>query len=200
MMFPLTHLDKIFPKRHIENQRSTFVSMNTIFLTVGTTEFDQLLQKIDQDEEFVELLNKLNCKSFICQKGRGSCYPSTLIRNCEKYGISTEIYDFKPTLIEDMKKSDLIISHCGAGSILDSISLEKKLVVVVNDSLQGNHQTELATALSQGNHCLVTTPSDLLTCLNILLDHSHDSQSMFACFPKPDFSLFPREIEKLFDD
>ena len=45
-----------------------------------------------------------------------------------------------------MKRADMIISHCGAGSVLEAISLRKFLIVVVNSTLQGNHQTELADA------------------------------------------------------
>ena len=37
-----------------------------------------------------------------------------------------------------MNKSSLIISHCGAGSILEALEMEKPLIVVVNDSLQGS--------------------------------------------------------------
>jgi len=36
-----------------------------------------------------------------------------------------------------MNKSSLIISHCGAGSILEALEMEKPLIVVVNDTLQG---------------------------------------------------------------
>ena len=46
----------------------------------------------------------------------------------------------------------------GAGCIVESLSLGKPLVVVINDELMNNHQTELARQLSDGGHLLYTTP------------------------------------------
>ncbi|CDO96114.1 unnamed protein product [Kluyveromyces dobzhanskii CBS 2104] len=42
------------------------------------------------------------------------------------------------------KHIDLVISHAGTGSILDALRLEKKLIVVVNDTLMDNHQQLIA--------------------------------------------------------
>ena len=63
--------------------------------------------------------------------------PQVLCNICTKYGIECDIYRFKDTLKDDMNKSSLIISHCGAGSILEALEMEKPLIVVVNDTLQG---------------------------------------------------------------
>jgi UDP-N-acetylglucosamine transferase subunit ALG13 len=43
-----------------------------------------------------------------------------------------------------MRGADLVISHAGAGSVLEALHAHKSLLVVVNDSLMDNHQTELA--------------------------------------------------------
>ncbi|EJS43768.1 YGL047W [Saccharomyces arboricola H-6] len=40
--------------------------------------------------------------------------------------------------------SNLVISHAGTGSILDSLRLNRPLVVCVNDSLMDNHQQQIA--------------------------------------------------------
>ncbi|QHS73281.1 N-acetylglucosaminyldiphosphodolichol N-acetylglucosaminyltransferase catalytic subunit ALG13 [Saccharomyces paradoxus] len=40
--------------------------------------------------------------------------------------------------------SDLVISHAGTGSILDSLRLNKPLLVCVNDALMDNHQQQIA--------------------------------------------------------
>jgi len=74
----------------------------------------------------------------IIQYGRGVHSPSKLYDICVKNGIKCNIYRFKDTLKDDMYKSSLIISHCGAGSILEALEMEKPLIVVVNDSLQGS--------------------------------------------------------------
>ena len=43
-------------------------------------------------------------------------------------------------LIIDMKKSDLIISHAGSGTILEVLDLCIPLIVVINGDLMDNHQ------------------------------------------------------------
>ncbi len=92
--------------------------------------------------------------------------------------IHWEIYDFKPSLAEDMDNADLIISHAGAGSIMEgldycnrrnssrqgneSAQMKKKLVVVINDRLMDNHQCELAYALEKRNYLYVLSKPDML--------------------------------------
>ena len=49
-------------------------------------------------------------------------------------------------------------THAGSGSILEALSLEKMLVVVVNENLMGNHQTELAEQMEALGVLLHTTP------------------------------------------
>jgi beta-1,4-N-acetylglucosaminyltransferase len=44
-------------------------------------------------------------------------------------------YSLKPLIKNDMVEADLIISHCGAGSILEILEMNKKLIVVVNSAL-----------------------------------------------------------------
>ena len=74
-----------------------------------------------------------------------------------------------------MRNADLIVSHAGAGSIMEGLSIckernksvkgneYKKLVVVINDILMNNHQSELAEALdSRGYLYMLNGPSCLL--------------------------------------
>jgi len=75
-------------------------------------------------------------------------------------------YAFKPSLLQDMREADLIICHCGAGTILEVLSLQKKAVGVINPILMDNHQKELADAMSERNMMIISfDPSDLIDSL-----------------------------------
>jgi beta-1,4-N-acetylglucosaminyltransferase len=64
-------------------------------------------------------------------------------------------YSFQPSLDKDMRQADLIISHAGAGTVMEALRLQKTLVVVINTSLMDNHQTELASAMAERGHLFV---------------------------------------------
>lgn len=178
------------------------ISFKRIFVTVGTTEFENLIKQID-NEAFINILLQLNCKELIIQIGRGVYIPINLPQSCANHSILYECYRFKSNLDENMKAADLIITHCGAGSIIEALTLEKIFIVIINDTLQGNHQTELAYALSNQNYCQYTSPSKLV---NVLLtytnsNNSSDSSSrkVFNKYPKPNYNLFPNHVESFFD-
>jgi len=50
--------------------------------------------------------------------------------------------------------ASLVISHAGAGSILNALRKEKRLLVVVNEDLMNNHQRELADAMAEHDYIL----------------------------------------------
>ena len=56
-------------------------------------------------------------------------------------------------LDSEIDKSDLVISHCGAGILLESLranktsELKTTCIAVVNESLMNNHQAEIADGL-----------------------------------------------------
>ena len=64
-----------------------------------------------------------------------------------------------------MKHSDIIISHAGAGTVMEGLKVhQKKLCVVINNDLMDNHQLELATAMLQRRHLFVVyEPSQFTT-------------------------------------
>lgn len=168
-----------------------------IFVTVGTTDFDELITTIDT-QGFVEYLQSIKCRSLIVQYGRGLVEPCRLKNICEKIGIFCEIYRFKPTLDLDMQQADLIISHCGAGSILEAVKYKKSLIVVVNESLQDNHQTELADAMSEMGYCMSTTPVSLLATIPAFCD-KQQGLCKADCIPISDADIFSKVVCDLFE-
>jgi beta-1,4-N-acetylglucosaminyltransferase len=167
-----------------------------VFLTVGTTEFDELIAVLDQSTGFVDALVGVGCRRFTVQVGRG-VFPEGLVRACEQRGIACECYRFKPDLVHDMHAADLVISHCGAGSILEAMTLRKPLIVAVNSTLQGNHQTELSDALAADGHCLSTTPRALPSVLARLAAHEVALDTFCRPFPDARTDLFPAAVDKL---
>eukprot|EP00964_Phaeocystis_antarctica_P105106 scaffold70187_cov60-Phaeocystis_antarctica.AAC.4 len=102
--------------------------------------------------------------------------------------LQVEWYRFKDGLSADMAESALLISHAGAGSILEGLRLGKLLLVVVNDQLMHNHQQELAHALAEQRHLVATTPGQLRDELQRLLERP----PALLPYPEVDPTIFPR--------
>jgi len=111
-----------------------------VFVTVGTTKFEALIQQIDSPQ-FGEWLNAQNPDlRVVVQRGAGTYEPkSPWIKEC---------YTFKPSLQSDMEGATLVITHAGSGSVLECLKLRRRTCVVANTELMDNHQTELAKELS----------------------------------------------------
>ncbi|XP_077388355.1 UDP-N-acetylglucosamine transferase subunit ALG13 isoform X2 [Festucalex cinctus] len=126
--------------------------MKTVFVTVGTTSFDDLIEEITS----AEAVKALKCRGYehlVLQVGRGSFVPDP--HNFAH--IAMEVFRFKDSIAKDMEQADLIISHAGAGSCLEALGAGKALLVVVNDKLMDNHQLELAKQLHKDSHLLYCT-------------------------------------------
>ncbi|KAH3762982.1 UDP-N-acetylglucosamine transferase subunit ALG14 [Pelomyxa schiedti] len=132
----------------------------TVFVTVGTTNFDPLIRVADS-EQFRVLMMKKGYTGVVMQIGNGAylpscvCVPPRGLEDSAKAEASSQtgkwravFYRFKDSLDADMKNAALVISHAGAGSIVEAVRNERKTFVVINDTLMGNHQTELATKMS----------------------------------------------------
>jgi len=130
----------------------------TIFVTVGTTLFEALIDAALKQSTLQSMV-EAGYTHLIIQYGKGKkpVVPKTT-------RLSTELYDFKPSLANDMKTADLILSHAGAGTVMEVMRQPqpKKLVVVINDALMDNHQTELAYAMAMRHYLFVLEqPSQL---------------------------------------
>ena len=115
-----------------------------ILITVGTTKFENLIKAIDKDN-FYNMIIKNGFTKIIIQKGYGEYIPVNYkkFENKIKIQISEILKQFENVI----KSSEIIISHGGAGIILESLKNKRKVIVCVNDELMDNHQVELASSL-----------------------------------------------------
>ncbi|XP_072785362.1 UDP-N-acetylglucosamine transferase subunit ALG13 isoform X1 [Taeniopygia guttata] len=115
--------------------------MKSVFVTVGTTSFEELIATA-RSPPALQALQSRGYQKLVLQVGRGSLpQPS----RCS--ALAVEAFRFKDSLAEDLQSADLVISHAGAGSCLETLEKGKPLIVVINDKLMDNHQLELAKQL-----------------------------------------------------
>lgn len=170
-----------------------------LFVTVGTTEFEELIEAID-NSDFLQAFRENGFDEIIIQYGRGVYQPKNLQPELVKslYSINLELFRFRDSLQAEFRKADLVIGHAGAGTVLDVMTLEKPMIVVINESLQENHQQELADALIELNYCLVSTPKQLLNTFKESRGKYSTSLSI-AKFPIQSPEKFSGMLESMFD-
>lgn len=127
-----------------------------VFVTVGTTSFDRLIETISS-KALVEVFERLGYHSIILQIGRGVYEPEIIDRK----GFSMKYYRYKDSIERDIQRASLVISHAGAGSVLETLQAGRPLIVVINELLMGNHQIELASQLAEDGHLCYATCSTL---------------------------------------
>uniref|UniRef100_A0A4W5NFH0 UDP-N-acetylglucosamine transferase subunit ALG13 n=1 Tax=Hucho hucho TaxID=62062 RepID=A0A4W5NFH0_9TELE len=111
-----------------------------------------------------KLLKARGYQHLVLQVGRSSIFPDS--DSCHK--LTLEAFKFKDSTAENVKCADLVISHAGAGSCLESLGAGKPLLVVIDDKLMDNHQLELAKQLHQDSHLLYFTASNLTETLRTM--------------------------------
>lgn len=158
-----------------------------VFVTVGTTRFDLLCEYV-MKPPVLSALKKIGCKEVMLQIGNSDLEPGSY----EKEGIKLSLYRFKDNIQEDIKNSDLVISHAGAGSCLETLEWKKPLLVVVNEDLMDNHQLELAERLQIDGHLYYCTCDTLDSTLKDV------DFSLLNPFPEADPALFIKYIDSVF--
>lgn len=83
-----------------------------ILVTVGSSAFDDLIRLVDEMEWDEEV---------VMQIGRGGYVPRR-----------HDYFTFKPSLEDDLRRARLVVTHSGAGTILESCHLAKKVIVIEN--------------------------------------------------------------------
>ena len=145
-------------------------------VTVGTTNFDALVRHIDQPANAQRLLAHLHSLRFThltLQLGGTHTYdPTTLQRLASALTppIAVATFTLSPSLLPVLHSAALVVSHAGAGSILESMRLRLPLLVVVNEQLMDNHQREVADELAKQRHVWVSTVDTLLDALEAVTE------------------------------
>jgi len=95
-----------------------------IFVTVGTTQFDELIRAVDQ----VAGSGRFS-QAFLCQIGAGQYIPE----HCEHFR-------FAPTIAPQIAQAELVITHGGA-TTLQLVKGAKRFVAIANTALSDDHQS-----------------------------------------------------------
>jgi beta-1,4-N-acetylglucosaminyltransferase len=136
----------------IVSSRKKMPERKTVLVTVGTTLFESLVAAV-LDEAALKWMRTTGYTHLVVQYGKG-VRPDieAQLQYIDKSTIpDIELYDFKPSLMDDMKSADLVVCHAGAGTLMEALTLQRKIVTVINTILMDNHQTEVAHALAQYN-------------------------------------------------
>ncbi|VDL16231.1 unnamed protein product [Hymenolepis diminuta] len=128
-----------------------------VFVTVGTTLFDDLIEVVNTKKFHIALFN-LGYKKLFIQYGNGSIVPSI-----PDSPLEVDAFRYKTNLSSIFSESCLVISHGGAGTCMEALNPpgKRKLIIVVNENLMNNHQEELASALYEEKHAFVSRVKDL---------------------------------------
>lgn len=131
--------------------------MISLLVTVGSTSFPSLTDYICQHQT-LQTLYQLGITSITIQYGT---HPPKLPSTHSSSLPSITALAYASSLTPLLESSNIVISHAGAGTLLEAAALRKHVVAVVNDTLMDNHQIELAQALAH------------IGCCYLVKDHLH---------------------------
>ena len=114
-----------------------------IFVTVGTTPFDKLIEKIDMLATEHNIILQIS-------------------ENAKYIPINLEYIHFTKEINEYFDKADLIITHAGAGNIYNLLELNKKILVVPNLERIDVHQMDLANYVKNESFAFICTDISII--------------------------------------
>ena len=79
----------------------------------------------------------------IAQIGEGKYIPKNI-----------EYVRFAPSLEDYYRKANIIISNCGAGTIMENVTRGRRLIVIQNPDITGGHEWEIVTKMEKGEHLI----------------------------------------------
>lgn len=154
-------------------------------VTVGSTKFDDLIHVVNCTE-FDDILLGLGIEELLVQQGASNVMKNTDHVNPDDDDDNEQdvdrqrgalrrlslrrktVVNYKHGLGADIANASLVISHAGAGTILEAMKANVPTIVVPNGKLMANHQLELAIGLAKRGHLLCANPDQLLTLMKRL--------------------------------
>jgi len=129
---------------------SSAAASSTAIVTVGSTKFDELIRAVDS-RDFLSALQGLGIARLKVQRGAGQYQPVNLGTRDQPAlpGFEVDVVEYSPDLPTELRQAALVISHAGAGTVLDCLLAGRRLVVVPNEGLMANHQVQLGQALQE---------------------------------------------------
>ena len=168
--------------------------MKQILVTVGTTNFDSLISSLD-DENFYTLLEENGFTKLIFQIGTGNYQPFKF-NNLKISKLEVVVLKLVPKFEEVIRDSKFVISHCGAGTILEGLKNKVNLIVVINPILMNNHQTELAEPLFKQNYILLIKNINKIT---EEIESIIKGDIKLQAYPEFDYNAIPNLIYEMLD-
>jgi beta-1,4-N-acetylglucosaminyltransferase len=105
-----------------------------IFVTVGTTAFEGLIEAADRLPKDLGV---------VIQKADGQYEPK-----------NHPFFDYTDKFDEYVRKADLVVTHGGAGTLFDLMDKGKKIIGVANEERSDHHQSDLLQELSDSGYIL----------------------------------------------
>jgi UDP-N-acetylglucosamine transferase subunit ALG13 len=140
----------------------------TVGAGIGGQEFDRLIKKVDEIASHFE-------EEFIVQLGASKYIPQNI-----------KWFDYVPyeESLEYFRKAQLVIGHCGSGTIINALSFGKPLIVIPRllkfNEHADDHQLEMATLLEQSQIArVVYDVEDLEFVIRNTLEEFRDSEKGF---------------------
>ena len=129
--------------------------MSYVFVTVGSTSFESLVQNID-NKRVLSTLKSLVYTKIIYQIGSGKYVPSVT------HILPVECFKYKPTILNIIQGASLVICHAGVGTVMETLKAKRPIIVVPNPSLMDNHQCELADTLVIQGYVVKCLPENII--------------------------------------
>jgi beta-1,4-N-acetylglucosaminyltransferase len=165
--------------------------LKSVVITVGTTKFDDLIDFLNANAcELCEVLRGQGITSITLQYGN-SIEP-TNFTNLSKviFGEdNVQVFKFKSLLSQLFTSETLLISHAGAGTIMEGLRSGATMFVVINERLMDNHQLEIAERLARDGYLAWSK------CANLLDVLQKEYSRTWAPLPAPNTANFLRAMK-----